>query len=487
MTATRAEPESPADDARLSASATVVVVRQIAVYALTAVSSMVVVRSLAPESFGAYAAGLAAATLFLGLTDFGFAQTLGRTLGAEGEAAAATVRRIVRAHLWRSAGVGAVALGTGLVWGRYDPAGLVLAVTAPMIASGGLGSLRQVCYWRHAVRPMARIDLCTGLAQAAGLVTVARAGGPVLLLAAVTCASALLNGLLVARFARRLLPVPPASAAGAAPAAAPVLRTALPLGFALFVPTAYYHADMLLLRGLADGVEVGHYAAAVKFLSVFVVLPGVVMGLVMPHLAGAGRDRAGLTAVVRQVGHWFGALLLPVAVGVATFSPLVVRLVYGPQYAAAAPLLTILMAGAAVGLVANLVGTLMVADGRSRWLLHQNLLALAVNVAGNALLVPRGGATASAWLTVLTEVMVTSGSLWAVRHRFDRGPLLRACRPAVLGCVAIVLLGLLGRDHLGVALAAGAACAAVLTVLRGWPPDLVARLPRRGRPAAVEA
>jgi O-antigen/teichoic acid export membrane protein len=59
--------------------------------------------------------------------------------------------------------------------------------------------------------------------------------------------------------------------------------------------------------------------------------------------------------------------------------------------------------------------TALLAAGHARAALGVAVLALAVNLAGNALLVPRYGAEGAALMTLLTESTVTFASLFALR------------------------------------------------------------------------
>jgi O-antigen/teichoic acid export membrane protein len=61
--------------------------------------------------------------------------------------------------------------------------------------------------------------------------------------------------------------------------------------------------------------------------------------------------------------------------------------------------------------------TALIAAGRMRLVLAVATLALAVNLAGNALAVPRFGAEGAAMMTLLTESTVTFGALIALLVR----------------------------------------------------------------------
>ena len=201
-------------------------------------------------------------------------------------------------------------------------------------------------------------------------------------------------------------------------------------------------------------------------------------------------DREAMNALVARVWHWLLATGLPLCVGAAVFAGPLVTAAFGSGFENAVPLVQILCAAAAIALLANVLGTLLVAQGIVRPMVYQNIAVATFNVAGNIVLAPRYGVIASAWLTVATEAMVTLSALFLLRGRLQLGALLaRSPRPAlsVAGFAAVGLLlaswpaaallgigGGLPRPHLPVARLACRAAAPALAgggiVMRIVPP-----------------
>jgi O-antigen/teichoic acid export membrane protein len=132
----------------------------------------------------------------------------------------------------------------------------------------------------------------------------------------------------------------------------------------------------------------------------------------------------------------------------------VTRIALGPDYGQAATLTAVLAASGVVATLSQLLGTVLIAASVVRQMVWQNALAAVVNVVGNVLLVPVHGALASAWLTLVTELVVCGGALLLLPLALPRTALLRGTgRPALV----VVLSGL------------------VLLTLRQWPlPGLAA-------------
>jgi O-antigen/teichoic acid export membrane protein len=120
----------------------------------------------------------------------------------------------------------------------------------------------------------------------------------------------------------------------------------------------------------------------------------------------------------------------------------------------------------------------MVATRRNRWLVVQGTVALCGNVLGNLLLVPRFGVTASAWLTVATEVGVCAGSVIGMRRSIDMGPVRHvSLAPLAAGAAMVVVGGATVSWPIPSMAASGAAFLVVLGALRGWPEEVPLPVP----------
>jgi O-antigen/teichoic acid export membrane protein len=172
------------------------------------------------------------------------------------------------------------------------------------------------------------------------------------------------------------------------------------------------------------------------------------------------------------VWHWLAVAALPLFVGLGLFAGLAVKVAAGTGYDGAIPLLRILSVAGILMVVNNLLGAVMVATRATRSIFFQNLVAIALNVVGNVLLLPSQGVRAAAWLTVATELLITVAALTVIRHstRLDEalGVSVRPVLAIVLGAAPGVLL----FDHEILApLASAVVFVAAMSLLRGWPDE----------------
>ena len=178
--------------------------------------------------------------------------------------------------------------------------------------------------------------------------------------------------------------------------------------------------DQWMLLPMRGSSEAGIYAAATR-LSELVYMAGPVMVLTfLPRLTAQFQNDP--VAYRRQCGAVFG-IMSCLGYAVMAFwwlaGPQVVRLVYGPEFAASAPVLAVHCVAALPSLHGSLITAFLVVEGRAKL----GALACYVGVLMNACLnlwwIPAHGALGAAWATALTYFFVWFG-----------GPLLlRSIRP----------------------------------------------------------
>ena len=204
----------------------------------------------------------------------------------------------------------------------------------------------------------------------------------------------------------------------------------------------------------------------------------------IPGLARSADDRVMLSRFAGMLAHWLAVTALPLSIGLMVFARPAVELVFGPAYTQSIGLLRILMIAGVLTLVSNVLGIVLLSLNIIRAMLVFNVVSLAVNVAGNILLAPRYGVTASAWLTVICELIVISYAVVALRRRVSYHIVLaRIWRPVIATLLAAAVgLALGPNSPYAIALAIATFVLAVVA-LRAWPAELIpARVKRIAAP-----
>jgi O-antigen/teichoic acid export membrane protein len=191
----------------------------------------------------------------------------------------------------------------------------------------------------------------------------------------------------------------------------PFLAATAPLLVAALALRVLQDADLFALKALgASAAEAGFYAAARNLSLATTVFAAAFSPLILSTLARlvAEGDLDHARDMSRDALR-LALLLLPFAALAAGSSEGIVQLVFGPDFAAAAPLLArLLFAGVAVA-VMSVAGTILIAGGRlSRpgWILAA---LVPLTIAGHVWAIPRYGAIGAAWVS--TGAMVAGAAL----------------------------------------------------------------------------
>jgi O-antigen/teichoic acid export membrane protein len=191
-----------------------------------------------------------------------------------------------------------------------------------------------------------------------------------------------------------------------------VVVDVLPLGAATLLSALYFRIDVFFIEQWHGFQQVGGYNAAFRLVEALRLLPAAVMAVTFPLLVRS-RD----TELVRKIGGGLGLAGAALAAICALASPVIIPLIYGAHYAYAAPAFAILSLALPLfflnyALTHQVIGW----DGHRAYLVIV-ILALAGNIAANLVLVPSRGIAGAAIATLLTEIIVTAGCVYALARR----------------------------------------------------------------------
>lgn len=418
---------------------------------LGVVVTALVARALGDAGFGQWSTILVVVQLIAYFTSFGVESVVIREATAdpdnEGEWLGALL--ILRSLL----SVPAVLLGLVVVLLLQEStamlvAGVVLLVQTPFNIGASLRVTHQlrVSNWV----PMAILTLNSVLWGGAVIFIYVAGGGLVPLAIAMTATSVLtatLQAIAAVKIARPDL-------RPSREATMKLARVGLPVGLSGLLILAYARIDQLLVFAIAGSTAAGLYGAEYRIVEQAHLVPVSVMTTLMPILAAAwtvNRERA-LRISWLAAEYLTIASLGGLAVSLVVARPVTV-LLYGEDFASAAPALPVL-AGAFVFICFGyLTGNLVLIAGLQRRLVVIGLLGLVVNVIGNVALIPAWGFMGAAWMTLATEAVVVIATAVMLRRqlRLTLPPLGRMAR-VVLAALLLAAL-LLTADRIDASLA----------------------------------
>ena len=220
----------------------------------------------------------------------------------------------------------------------------------------------------------------------------------------------------------------------------PLLRDALPYALLGALNVLYFRIDTVMLQPLRGSEETGIYTAAFKLLEVMLFVPGTLAAVILPRMARYHQeDTDRLRASHLRLTRLLFGVGLPVSAALWLFSPWIIATLYGPEYAAATPVLRVL-AGAFLFYCLQTPNATLVLSGSVLapvvWLSVGTTL---FNVVLNVVFIPAYGARAAAATTVASDalswIVFTAFIHWRVTSlRGWGGAMLRpACAGAAAG------------------------------------------------------
>lgn len=191
-----------------------------------------------------------------------------------------------------------------------------------------------------------------------------------------------------------------------------VITDSWPIALSIAFNLVYFKADTIILSLFHDASTVGIYGASYKVLEVLTTFPAMFAGLVLPLLAGAWAvaDHDRFRRVLRKSFDAMSMIALPLIVGTFFLAEPVMHVI-APEFTDSPGVLRILIIATATIFIGNLYGNTVVAINKQRTMMWLYFGVAAVSLAGYLKFVPQYSYFGAAWMTVLSELMVTVASL----------------------------------------------------------------------------
>jgi O-antigen/teichoic acid export membrane protein len=411
--ATRFRTEFDAESLRgsLSRAATVTVLIKIGALLIAIVSSVLLARVLQPGGFGMFAFTVACVSLLTVPASLGMPQYLVKH-GALNPGSAMSLRRWADLRV-ALAGTSAFALFVvASMLTNNERLATMLLIASPLPLIGALTSVRQALLqcrglvpesqWpQQLLAPALLVLFLAGLWLFVGDFSPLQAIGVTL---AVSIVPLVVNS-------RQLF-----TATGQAlQDTLPSLRAALPFMWLGALYLLISRTDLVMLGVLRGAEDAGRYAVASRIAEVLPFISYAASSVASPHFAKLHRagDMEKLQGLLTGMGRRVLLATVPLTAAVVLFAVPLLDIVFGRDYAQAAPLLRVLAAAQLVVVMGGPLGTLLNMSGYESTHLRILGIAAVTNVLFNFALIPTFGAVGAATAT-LVSVVVSRG---AVRSR----------------------------------------------------------------------
>ena len=200
-----------------------------------------------------------------------------------------------------------------------------------------------------------------------------------------------------------------------------LLKEALPLGPALMISVCYLKLDALMLVILRTPREVGLYGSAYQPIEYIFLAAAVVVNVAFPLVAAAyaAGDHERFSSLYRRGSEVLVAAMLFVPVMLSLVAVPLVDKVYGSAYRDAAEPLQVLAITLVLMTLNGWQAFVLLGGGHQRATLGYNIAALGVAALGCLILINAYGMEGAALATLCTSAFVLVCSTLAVRRHFD--------------------------------------------------------------------
>lgn len=183
-----------------------------------------------------------------------------------------------------------------------------------------------------------------------------------------------------------------------------LLSDSWPLILSGLAVTMYMRVDQIMLGALLGNEEVGRYSAAARISEVWYLIPTIVVNSIFPSVVELKKkNEKKYYETIQSLYDFLIILSLVVAIVMSFSAGWVVQLLYGDAYREAGKILSVqIWAGVFVTMgVAR--GPWVLSEGLQRFTHVYILIALAVNLVSNYVMIPMYGAIGAAFSSVLAQ------------------------------------------------------------------------------------
>lgn len=184
-----------------------------------------------------------------------------------------------------------------------------------------------------------------------------------------------------------------------------LLRDSWPLmisGLAIFI---YMRSSQVMLGSLLNEREVGIYSAVLKISELWYFIPTVVLISVYPKLISLYNENEDLYTKkligIMRVFFWFS---LAVSIFILIFSKTIVSVLYGKEYLAAAPVLSIHIFSGIIVSMGIIFSQRFILKNQQKIFLYGTIFGGAVSIVLNFLLIPRYASSGAAVAVIIAQI-----------------------------------------------------------------------------------
>lgn len=179
-----------------------------------------------------------------------------------------------------------------------------------------------------------------------------------------------------------------------------VVRESWPLLLTSIFIIIYHRIDQIMLYKMTSAKEVGLYAAAVRLTEIWVIIPTVLLGSLLPIFSQEIKSSKSFVSMYNTTFRIMTYLAMPLLLYVSFYSSEIVRTIFGPEYNRTASVLAVLIYTVLFIYWGILNNRLLIATGAQRLDVLFTGLSAIVSIGLNLYLIPKYGVLGAAITTI---------------------------------------------------------------------------------------
>jgi O-antigen/teichoic acid export membrane protein len=242
-----------------------------------------------------------------------------------------------------------------------------------------------------------------------------------------------------------------------------ILKSSLPYMLVSGFLVAYNQIDVIIISLLVDETQIGWYAASNRLFTTFFFIPTVLIAAVFPVFSRL--YKTDMVALKNLLSRSFNIILLtgiPIGLGLSTIANPLVKMLFGPDFANAGPILSVMGIVMIATYMNTLMGRFLISIDRQvvwTWIM---LAAVVVKIPLDLVLVPLCqsyfgiGAMGGAFSYLITEsTMMVAGVLFLPKGLLDKRTAVFAAKALLSGLIMAAAAWLVRGYFIAIPIALG--------------------------------
>jgi O-antigen/teichoic acid export membrane protein len=186
-----------------------------------------------------------------------------------------------------------------------------------------------------------------------------------------------------------------------------ILIESIPFMGLAIVGTVYANSDTLLIGHFWGNESVGFYQSAYKILFAFQSI-NVINNAIFPRINVLIHENKSetLNKLIKLVVLFSIFGLIPLALFITFFQNLIIKIIYGPVYLSAAPVMALLVWSGVINYFRILTSNILFAHKKQKYVFYSVSIGLVTSLLINLLIMPKFGFTVSAWSLLISETVI---------------------------------------------------------------------------------